>query len=269
MAYIFSSSSLITDLFFDISTFKWVVYFLHSQSSSMQFFNFILNRTQVEFYNLAFYDKSSTLRHLNLVPHKVFSHYIDKHFVKVLTKIKYSIITSPWHIAHMHRFFTFCTGKKVIVRVNGFIKNALTPIEQALCLRWSARVSNYRKLLGNFFFLNESLQIFYLSLKLKDPYFLSFWLTKMFQKISFWKSRVLLSYIRYVVKHFFFARFSELKMRGLKFQLKGKISVAGNARTRTIRYKAGYTSQSTFDNRVLTVFNKIPSFTGVQGFKVW
>ena len=78
----------------------------------------------------------------------------------------------------------------------------------------------------------------------------------------------MLSYVRYVIRNFFFPRFKELGMRGVKFQLSGKISVAGNARTRTIRYKAGYTSQSTFDNRVLTVLNLIPSFTGVQGFKL-
>ena len=169
----------------------------------------------------------------------------------------------------MHRFFTFCTGKKVLVQINNFIKNSLSPFEQALCLKWSVKIRKFRQKLGNALFLNESLHIFYLAFKLKDPYLLTNWLTKILLKISFWKSRALLSYVRYIIKFFFAPLFIQLGVRGVKFQLSGKISVAGNARTRTLRYKIGYTSQSTFDNRVLTVFKSIPSFTGVQGFRLW
>ena len=216
-----------------------------------------------------FYSRCFRMVTTNLSVLPVFSYRIQKHFLKVVNKIIYKTTTTPWHLANMHRFFTFCTGKKVAVRVNNFIKNALTSTEQALCLKWSLKLLKFRKLLGNSLFLNESLQIFFLSFKLKDPYLFSNWLTKMFQKISFWKSRTMLSFVRYVIRNFFFARFKDLKMKGVKFQLSGKISVAGNARTRTIRYKAGYTSQSTFNNKVLTVLNLIPSFTGVQGFKIW
>ena len=56
-------------------------------------------------------------------------------------------------------------------------------------------------------------------------------------------------------------------MKGLKFQLKGKISVAGNARTRTVLQKIGFTSHATFNNKILYNLKLIKTFTGVIGFK--
>jgi ribosomal protein S3 len=58
-------------------------------------------------------------------------------------------------------------------------------------------------------------------------------------------------------------------MKGIKFQLKGKISVAGNARTRTVLMSVGYTSHSSFSNKILYNLNLIPTFTGVLGLRLW
>jgi ribosomal protein S3 len=56
-------------------------------------------------------------------------------------------------------------------------------------------------------------------------------------------------------------------MKGLKFQLKGKISVAGNARTRTLLQTTGSTSHATYNNKILYTLNLVRTFTGVMGFK--
>lgn len=76
-------------------------------------------------------------------------------------------------------------------------------------------------------------------------------------------------YIYYVLRYFFQPFLREMRVKGLKFQLKGKVSVAGNARTRTIRNRVGNLSHATFDNKVLTHLNLIRTFTGVIGFKLW
>ena len=62
--------------------------------------------------------------------------------------------------------------------------------------------------------------------------------------------------------------FAELGMRGIKIQLKGKISVAGNARTRTLFFAYGETSQSKFDHKVAYDLSFVETFTGIMGFKV-
>jgi hypothetical protein len=73
----------------------------------------------------------------------------------------------------------------------------------------------------------------------------------MLDKISFYKFKFFLRYIKYVVRVFFLSRFNELDFLGIKMQLKGKVSVAGNARTRTVLQTVGKVGQSTFNNKVL------------------
>ena len=90
----------------------------------------------------------------------------------------------------------------------------------------------------------------------------------MMQKISFWKFKVFLRYLKYVLKNFFWAVFKEIGVRGVKFQLKGKISVAGNARTRTVRHRIGRTGHSTVDNKVVSTLSLVRTFTGAIGLKV-
>ena len=74
-------------------------------------------------------------------------------------------------------------------------------------------------------------------------------------------------YLYYVLRYLFRPHLREMNVHGLKFQLKGKVSVAGNARTRTIRNRVGDLSHSTFTNKIILDLNLIRTFTGVIGFK--
>lgn len=108
-----------------------------------------------------------------------------------------------------------------------------------------------------------------MTMKLKDPFFLANWLVNFFYKMSFWKYKLVFRYLQYILRYFFFSIFDEIHMRGLKFQLKGKVSVAGNGRTRTVFTKIGHTGHSTFRNKILYDLNLIRTFTGVLGFRTW
>ena len=68
--------------------------------------------------------------------------------------------------------------------------------------------------------------------------------------------------------NYFSIVFKRLNVRGLKIKLKGKISVAGNSRKRTILYRVGKTSHSQVSLKVVTEFSTIVTFTGVMGFTV-
>jgi hypothetical protein len=70
------------------------------------------------------------------------------------------------------------------------------------------------------------------------------------------------------LRYFFTPIFKELNLKGVKFRLKGKISVAGNARTRTLLQRTGITGHATFNNKILSNTVLIRSFTGVMGLKV-
>jgi len=60
----------------------------------------------------------------------------------------------------------------------------------------------------------------------------------------------------------------EVGSKGLKICLRGKISAAGNSRTRTILYRTGQTSHANTSLKVLNEFMTIGTFTGVMGFQI-
>lgn len=219
----------------------------------------------IQFFNSRF----SLFSKSNLLPSTMFKFTIKRKLLKVFKFHKFSSNITMWYYNILIRFIENCSGKKVYLKFNPFIENALTFSDLARCNLWASRVTGFQRILGPKIFLNESLQILHLALRFKDPTFLSNWMRGMLQRMSFWKYRLLFRYLKYVMRYLFWIYFPELKFKGMKLRLKGKISVAGNARTRTLLYKIGETSYSTLDNKVISDFSTINTFTGVLGFKVW
>jgi hypothetical protein len=194
---------------------------------------------------------------------------IKKRLLNSLTNNTFSLTSAPLAYLSIIKFLEFSSGCRTYFKLNYKIHQFLNTEEKARCLMWSTRVRVFRKILGHRLFLNESIQILYLCLKLKDPFILSNWMLHMLYKISFWKHRLFFRYLQYLLRYFFWPHFPDLQLKGIKFQLKGKISVAGNARTRTLLHTVGATSHSTFNNKILYNLNLVKTFTGVMGFKTW
>jgi hypothetical protein len=127
----------------------------------------------------------------------------------------------------------------------------------------------YERRLGHRFFLEEALHLLHLSFVLRDPKIFVSWLKAMILRISFWKTRSIFRFIKYLFHNYFRYIFRDLRVYGLKIKLKGKISAAGNSRKRTILYRVGKTSHSTTKIRVNNEFTTVNTFTGVMGLSVW
>lgn len=209
------------------------------------------------------------LKFNNILPHIKLNYIIYKKFTQYTFADKMSSGLGLWYNVTMIRFIENCTGNKALFRVYAFINSYLNYAETSRCLLWTQRVRHFKKVIGTGLFLGESVRIIYISLKLKDPHFLINWMRQTLQKISFWKFRTFFYFIRYLFRYFFVAIFSELKVKGIKFRIKGKISVAGNSRTRTVVHTIGKTSQSTMSNRIIQVNDLVRTFTGVIGFRLW
>jgi hypothetical protein len=109
----------------------------------------------------------------------------------------------------------------------------------------------------------------HLSFILRDPKILTSWLKAMILRISFWKTRSIFRFLKYLFNNYFRYVFADIGVKGLKIKLKGKISAAGNSRKRTILYRVGKTSHSETRVRVLSESTTINTFTGVMGLNVW
>jgi hypothetical protein len=210
-----------------------------------------------------------TLYHLtNLWPTPEFSHTTKRRLIKMVTFYKFLPRTFIWWNDTLIRFMEHHSGRRVYLKLNSFIENSLPYVDLARCNIWFERVIPWQRVLGHRIFVQESLRIFHLAIRFRDPTFLCNWLKGMLFRLSFWKYRVLFRYVKFVMRNLFFIYFDDLGFKGLKLRLKGKISVAGNARTRTLVYRIGETGHATVNNRVLSEFTTIESFTGVMGFRV-
>lgn len=85
----------------------------------------------------------------------------------------------------------------------------------------------------------------------------------MIKRISFWKTRSIFRFLKYLFQNYFTHVFEDLRVKGLRIRLKGKISAAGNSRKRTILYRVGKSSHSTVDLRVSQESLLVNTFTGV------
>ena len=161
------------------------------------------------------------------------------------------------------------SGLKVSLLFNPYLHNSLSFHENAQLNLWTQRVKGFQRLIGPKVSLRESLAVTYLSLKLKDPTLFSNWMSRTIHKVSFWKYRAFFRYLKFLFHNLFLPSFTSLGMKGVKLKLKGKVSVAGNARTRAIYYRIGSTSQSTFRNKTLYNLNFFYTFTGILGLQIW
>ena len=205
----------------------------------------------------------------NLVPHFAFNKSIAKTVLNSFSNKSFQTNLVPWYYNTLIRFMEDCSGKKVLFQFYPFINQEMTADFVARYRRWLPRMSSYERNLGHRFFLEEALHIMHLSFILRDPKIIATWLKAMILRISFWKTRSIFRFIKYLFHNYFRHVFPDINIKGLKIRLKGKISAAGNSRKRTILYRIGKTSHSQTSLRVLSEFTTINTFTGVMGFSVW
>ena len=215
------------------------------------------------------FSMTTDLSYTNLQPHKSFSYITSKKILSLFStnKIREDII--PLYYNTLIRFMEHCSGKKIFIQLYPFLNQNITYDYVVRYKAWITRMKSYERRLGHKFFFEEALHIMHLSFTLRDSSLFSSWLKAMILRISFWKTRTIFRFLRYLFLIYFVHIFPELQIKGLKIRLKGKISAAGNSRKRTILYRVGQTSHSKLNLRVSHSKQTINTFTGVMGFQVW
>ena len=206
---------------------------------------------------------------LNLIPSTSFSFRLTKSLVSYNSKFFIKDNFTPWIYNNVIRFIEFCSGKKAMIQVYSFMNQSVELDYIVLYRRWMPRLFFYERRLGHRFFLEEALHILHMGFALRDTKLLNSWLAAIIKRISFWKTRLIFRFMRYLFNNYFSYIFHNIGLKGFKVRLKGKISVAGNSRKRSILYRSGITSHSNCSVRVVHTFSTINTFTGVLGFQVW
>lgn len=205
----------------------------------------------------------------NLIPNYHFKLAVFKKVSGSFGESIFSLSNVPWHYNTVIRFFEFCSGRKILFQFYPFLFQSVEKYYVALYKRWMPRMSYYERNMGRRFFLEEALHLIHLSLNLHDPKIMLSWMKAIIGRISFWKTRSIFRFLKYLFRQYFHTILHEIGAKGLKICLRGKISAAGNSRTRTILYRFGKNSHANTSLKVLNEFTTIGTFTGVLGFQLW
>ena len=205
----------------------------------------------------------------NLIPNVSFNYSVFKKISGSYADGVFTMSSTPWHYNSIIRFMEFCSGKKVLFQFYPFLSQSIEKYYVVTYKRWMTRMTYYERKLGHKFFLEEALHLIHLTLNLHDPKVMCTWLKAIIQRISFWKTRSIFRFLKYLFSQYFNIIMNEVGSKGLKICLRGKISAAGNSRTRTILYRTGQTSHANTSLKVLNEFMTIGTFTGVMGFQIW
>ena len=263
--FMFKHQPLLTTL----SPFKYLFSprILTHTSKYYSFRNLILRIQQ----QIRAYSSSYTLCRLdksNLWAINQSNYSIRRKFLRLIASSSFSADLSFWYYKTLIQFIENCSGRKTLLYFGPFIENSLTFEDRARCALWNNRVTGFQRIVGHRIFVYEALSIVAISIRLKDPTFLANWIRGMLKRLSFWRYRLIFRYLKFMLRYIFQPNFHLFDFRGVKLSLKGKISVAGNARTRTLFMRFGDTSHSKMDNKVAYDLSLVNTFTGVLGFKL-
>ena len=228
------------------------------KSSNLNFYNVVLSKI----YKLP-------NQPTNILPLPTFYSSISKKILDFSVSEKFRLMATQWYYNTVIRFIEFLSGRKVLFQFYPALESEVSFNFLIRYRLWLTRMNYYERKLGHRFFLEESIHIMHLSFYYKDIHIFTSWLRSLIIRISFWRTRLIFRFIKYLFHHYFKYVFEALEIKGLKIKLKGKISAAGNSRKRTILYRTGLTSHSTVNLRVLYDSQLISTFTGVQGLQVW
>ena len=238
-------------------------------SYSIKYTNNIINSLFYKIYMRINGEFNNNIIINNLTPNPHFNFSIFKKISGSHSDGIFTMSSVPWHYNTIIRFMEFCSGKKILFQFYPFLFQAVEKYYIVTYKRWMTRMTYYERKLGHKFFLEEALHLIHLTLNLHDPKIMCTWLKAIIQRISFWKTRSIFRFLKYLFSQYFNLIINDLGSKGLKICLRGKISAAGNSRTRTILYRTGQTSHANTSLKVLNEFMTISTFTGVMGFQIW
>lgn len=206
----------------------------------------------------------------NIYPSVNPAHRTFRSFRPTLTKdLNFYPDVLPWVNDNIIRLIENSSGKRSLVQHSMHAENTVDAKSKLEYKKWITRMAYYERNLGHRFFMEEALHIIHLSFRYHDVTLFSSWLKAIITRISFWKTRSIFRFLKYVFNNYYRFIFDSLSIKGIKIRLKGKISAAGNSRKRTILFRSGKNSYSSVNIKCIHEFKTITTFTGVMGFQVW
>lgn len=137
--------------------------------------------------------------------------------------------------------------------------------EHKLCKRLVNKNIRFHYKIGTGFFLKEAVQVTLISLRMMDPEFFLNWFTKIMEKVAFFKHKHYVMFFRSIFTYLSRRMFKRMALKGLYFDIRGKVAVKGDSKKRHILLRYGECTFSQKSIKVSPAYGKVHTFTGVLG----
>ncbi len=155
---------------------------------------------------------------------------------------------------------------KVYVKVFSLLKIVIKIKKNKFIRFLKHKYRYYSSKIGKGFFLDETLEVLWITFFFKDPEFFLSWLAKTMKRLYFKKHRLFIYFLRIVLRrHFCKKFFKNLGFKGFLFDIRGKVGVTGNSKKRHIQFNWGFTSFSKKSLRLKYAHGLVHTNTGVMG----
>lgn len=137
--------------------------------------------------------------------------------------------------------------------------------EHKTCQNLVKKHIKYHYKIGTGFFLKEAVQVTLIALRMKDSEFFLGWFTKIMEKVMFFRHKQYIMFFRSLFTHISRTLFRQLGLKGLYFDIRGKVAVKGDSKKRHILLRYGECTFSQKSIQISPAYNKVNTFTGVLG----
>lgn len=124
---------------------------------------------------------------------------------------------------------------------------------------------SFQSRVGRGFFLNEMLQIIYITFRLKDLNFLKRWFLLTMERIQFSKHKKFLRVFKYIIATYSKTLMAKNHVKGFFLDVRGKVGVTGDAKKRNFYISAGKRSKTTKNSRYDYQSGVVRTTTGQLG----
>lgn len=137
--------------------------------------------------------------------------------------------------------------------------------DNKLCKQLVKKNIRFHYKIGTGFFLKEAVQVTLIALRMKDPEFFLGWFTKIMEKVAFFRHKQYIMFFRSVFTYLSRYAFKRLGLKGLYFDIRGKVAVKGDSKKRHILLRYGECTFSQKSMQISSAYGKVHTFTGVLG----
>lgn len=123
----------------------------------------------------------------------------------------------------------------------------------------------FQKIIGVGFFLGEMILLFWYSLNLKDPKFFLIWFCKSMTKLNITKHKQMVKLLSYLINDELVLFLNSNFIKGVKFDIRGKVGVSGDSKKRHTMITSGYIGYSRKNYKIEYQQGIVYTDTGVLG----